>query len=90
MKQVPAMAQGLASGVALSSFGAVSSLVRYGLRAARGAGRRIQDFSRGAFIDTDRSRWDNMSRKTGQALIGLRLPRERRPRVNVIAFESRQ
>ena len=90
MKQVPAMAQGLASGVALSSFGAVSSLVRYGLGAARGAGRRIQDFSRGAFIDTDRSRWDNLSRKAGQALIGLRLPRERRPRVNAIAYEARQ
>jgi type IV secretion system protein VirB6 len=90
MKQVPAMAQGLASGVALSSFGAISSLVRYGLGAARSAGRRIQDFSRGAFIDTDRSRWDSMSRKAGQTLIGLRLPRERRPRLNAIGYEARR
>jgi len=90
MKQVPAMAQGLASGVALSSFGAISSLVRYGLGAARSAGRRIQDFSRGAFIDTDRSRWDSMSRKAGQTLIGLRLPREHRPRLNAIGYEARR
>jgi type IV secretion system protein VirB6 len=89
MKQVPAMAQGLASGVALSSFGAVSSLVRYGLGAARGAGRQLQDFSRGAFIDTDRSRWDSLSRKAGQALIGLGLPRARRPRMNAIGYEAR-
>ena len=40
MKQVPAMAQGLASGVALSSFGAVSRLVRCGL--GRRAWRRAE------------------------------------------------
>lgn len=89
IKQVPAMAQGMASGVALSSFGAVSSIVRSGLGAARGAGRRVQDFSRGAFIDTDRSRWDSLGRKAGQTLIGMRLPRERRPRVNTIRYEAR-
>lgn len=89
MKQVPAMAQGLASGVALSSFGAVSSLARVGLGVARGAGRQVQGFSRGAFIDTDRSRWDSLSRRSGQTLIGMRLPRERRPRVNAIRYEAR-
>lgn len=89
MKQVPAMAQGLASGVALSSFGAISSLVRYGLGLARGAGRQGREFFRGAYIDTDRSRWDGLSRKAGQALIGLRMPREHRPRVNTIGYEVR-
>jgi type IV secretion system protein VirB6 len=89
MKQVPAMAQGLASGVALSSFGAVSSIVRMGLGAARGAGRRAKDFSRGAFIDTDKSRWDSMSRKAGQKAIGMRMEREKRPRVNTIRYEGR-
>jgi type IV secretion system protein VirB6 len=89
MKQAPAMAQALASGVALSSFGAVSSLVRFGLGAARGASRRAKDFSRGAFIDTDRSRWDSLSRKAGQRLIGMGLPREKRPRVNTVRYEAR-
>lgn len=89
MKQVPAMAQGLASGVALSSFGAISSLARMGWGTARGAGRRMKDFSRGAFIDTDKSRWDSLSRKAGQKLIGLRMERERRPRVNTIRYGGR-
>ncbi len=89
MKQVPAMAQGLASGVALSSFGAVSNLVRMGWGAARGAGRRVKDFSRGAFIDTDKSRWDSFSRKAGQKLIGMRMEREKRPRVNTIRYGRR-
>ncbi|MGH8241649.1 MAG: hypothetical protein ACREXP_32150, partial [Steroidobacteraceae bacterium] len=89
MKQVPAMAQGLASGVALSSFGAVSRLVGMGWGAARGAGRRVKDFSRGALIDTDKSRWDSLSRKAGQQLIGMRIPREKRPRVNTLRYEAR-
>jgi type IV secretion system protein VirB6 len=89
MKQIPAMAQGLASGVALSSFGAVSSLVRAGLGAGRGVSRGAKDFSRGAFLDTDRSRWDSLSRKAGQRLIGMRLPRERRPRVNTLKFDRK-
>jgi type IV secretion system protein VirB6 len=89
MKQAPAMAQGLASGVALSSFGAVSSLVRFGMGAASGVARRAKDFSRGAFIDTDKSRWDSMSRKAGQRLIGARLPREKRPRLNTLRYEAR-
>lgn len=89
MKQVPAMAQGLASGVALSSFGAVSQLIGLGWGAARGAGRRVQEFSRGAFIDSDKSRWDSLSRKAGQTLVGVRMPRERRPRVNTLRYEGR-
>lgn len=89
MKQVPAMAQGLASGVALSSLGAVSQLVGLGWGATRGAGRRAKDFSRGAFIDTDKSRWDSLSRKAGQKLVGLKMARERRPRVNTLKVEGR-
>lgn len=89
MKQVPAMAQGLASGVALSSFGAISRIVGLGVGAVRGVGRRAKDFSRGAFIDTDKSRWDSLSRKAGQKLIGMRMPREKRPRVNTIRYEGR-
>ena len=89
MKQVPAMAQGLASGVALSSFGAVSRLVGAGWGAARGVGQSAKDFSRGAFVDRDKSRWDSMSRKLGQRLIGARLPRETRPRLNTLKVEGR-
>jgi type IV secretion system protein VirB6 len=89
MKQVPAMAQGLASGVALSSFGAISSLVRYGLGGVRFGLRRGYDFFRGAAVDTDRNRWDSLTRKAGQSWIGLRMTRERRPRVNAIRYEAR-
>lgn len=80
MRQVPSMAQGLASGVALSSFGAVSGAIRMGLGLSQGAGRRMKEFSKGAFVDRDKSRWDSLSRKAGQRLIGARLPRETRPR----------
>jgi type IV secretion system protein VirB6 len=84
MRQVPAMAQGLASGVALSSLGAVSQLAGMGASAVGGVSRRAKDFSRGAFIDTDKSRWDSLSRKAGQRLVGVRMERERRPRVNTL------
>ena len=80
MRQVPAMAQGLASGIALSGFGAVGSTLRAALGIGRFVGKRAGEFSRGAFLDRDKSRWDSLSRKAGQRLIGARLPRERRPR----------
>ena len=86
MKQVPSMAQGLASGIALSGFGAVGSVLRAGLGLTGGAGRRVKDFSRGALIDRDRSHWDTLSRKAGQRLIGLRMPREKRPRPNTLQY----
>lgn len=89
MLQVPAVAQGLASGVALSSLNALSRGVGLGLGLAQGAGRRVRDFSRGAFLDRDASRWDSLSRKAGQRLIGARMPRERRPRLNTIKYEGR-
>lgn len=89
MLQVPAMAQGLASGIALSSLGVLSRGVAAGVGLTRGAGRRIREFSRGAFLDTDTSRWDPLSRKAGQRLIGMRMPRERRPRINALTYQGR-
>lgn len=89
MMQVPAMAQGLASGVALSSFGAFSNTLRAGLGLSKGAGRRMKDFGRGAFMDEDRSRWDTLSRKAGQRLIGARMARETRPRQGSITTTRR-
>jgi type IV secretion system protein VirB6 len=89
MLQVPSMAQGLASGVALSHLGAIGAAVRGGLGLTRGVRKRVGDFSRGALIDQDRSRWDSLSRKAGQRLIGLRMPHEKRPRENTLKFAGR-
>jgi type IV secretion system protein VirB6 len=83
MLQAPSMAQGLASGIALSSLGAMGGLTRM-VGGVFGFGwRKGKDFSRGALIDKDSSRWDSLSRKAGQQ-IGLRMSREKRPRVNTI------
>ena len=38
---------------------------------------------------TERCCWDSLSRKAGQRLIGLKMPRERRPRVNALRYETR-
>ncbi|TVT73193.1 MAG: type IV secretion system protein, partial [Denitromonas halophila] len=69
LKQVPAIAAGLASGIALSSFGAISSAMRW---AGGGAGRSLYQSGRG-LIDglkgEKRSRWDSM-RRSGGNLIG--------------------
>lgn len=62
MRQVMPMAAGLASGLALSSFGIVSAALAWGLgRASRGS----SDFARGALLDRESTRWDSASRKTG-------------------------
>ena len=53
LRQVMPMAAGLASGIALSSFGTVS-----------GIGRRIAEFGRGA-MDSTTTRWDSGLRKSG-------------------------
>lgn len=58
MRQVPPMAAGLASGIALSSFGIVSGL-------AQGSVRHLGHFARGALMDGETSRWDPLSRKGG-------------------------
>ena len=64
MRQVMPMAAGLASGLALSSFGVVSAAVAWGLgRASRHTGQ----FSRG-LVDRETSRWDPVSRKAGYAV----------------------
>jgi type IV secretion system protein VirB6 len=58
MRQVPSMAAGLASGIALSSFGIVNSV-------ATGTLRHFSQFARGASMDRETSRWDSWSRKGG-------------------------
>ena len=63
MRQVMPMAAGLASGLALSSFGVVSAAVAWGLgRASRHSGQ----FSRG-LLDRESLRGDPVSRKSGYA-----------------------
>ena len=64
MRQVMPMAAGLASGLALSSFGIVSAALAWGFGGAmRGGGQ----FSRGLF-DRESSRWDPLTRRAGYAL----------------------
>ncbi len=65
MKQVPSIAAGLASGVALSSFGAISSTIAWGLGRARATGRGVGQFTRGLVMDRATTRWDSLSRKAG-------------------------
>ena len=61
MRQVMPMAAGLASGLALSTFGAMSAAM---LWAFGGATRGIGQFARG-LTDRDTGRWDPISRKAG-------------------------
>jgi type IV secretion system protein VirB6 len=61
MRQVMPMAAGLASGLALSTFGIMSAAL------TRGAGS-LGQFTRGALMDKETSRWDSLSRKTGYSL----------------------
>jgi type IV secretion system protein VirB6 len=65
MRQVMPMAAGLASGLALSTFGVVSAAILWGLgRSGRVGGQ----FTRGLLLDRETTRWDSLSRKTGYAL----------------------
>jgi type IV secretion system protein VirB6 len=65
MRQVMPMAAGLASGLALSSFGVTSAFVGWALGTAyRGGKRGAGDFGRG-LMDRETSRWDSLSRKAG-------------------------
>ena len=86
MRQVPSMAQGMASGIALSGFGAVGNVLRLGMGVGRSGLGKMGEFSRGAFLDQDKSRWDSMTRKAGQRLIGARMAREKRPRQNTLKY----
>jgi len=61
MSQVMSMASGLASGLALSSFGLVSAALAWGFG---GAKRSTGQFARG-LMDRETSRWDPLSRKAG-------------------------
>jgi type IV secretion system protein VirB6 len=61
MRQVMPMAAGLASGLALSSFGLVSAALAWGFG---GATRRAGQFGRG-LIDRESSRYDPLTRKAG-------------------------
>ena len=65
MRQVMPMAAGLASGLALSTFGLVSQGVAW---AFGGATRSMGQFARGAVLDRDTTRWDGLSRKAGYFL----------------------
>jgi type IV secretion system protein VirB6 len=61
MRQVMPMAAGLASGLALSSFGVVSAALAWGFGGAlRGTGQ----FARG-LVDAQTNRWDPLSRQAG-------------------------
>jgi len=64
MRQVMPMAAGLASGLALSSFGIVSALLAWGFG---GAVRGTSQFARG-LLDGQTSRWDPLTRQAGQQL----------------------
>jgi type IV secretion system protein VirB6 len=69
MRQVMPMASGLASGLALSSFGAVSGFLAWGLGRSSA---NLSQFARG-MADRDSARWDPLSRKAGfQAGRGIR------------------
>ena len=65
MRQVMPMAAGLASGLALSTFGVVSSALRW---AFAGSTRSSGQFMRGLVMDRETTRWDSLSRKTGYYL----------------------
>src|SRR5271155_603737 len=64
MRQVMPMAAGLASGLALSSFGLVSAALAWGFG---GATRHTGQFTRG-LADGATTRWDPLSRKAGYYL----------------------
>jgi type IV secretion system protein VirB6 len=62
MRQVMPMAAGLASGIALSSFGVMSAAIAWGMGHASNSFRQ---FTRGALLDQETTRWDSLSRKAG-------------------------
>ena len=62
MRQVMPIAAGLASGIALSTFGMVSFAVNRGVG---GLFRHTGQFARGAIMDGETTRWDTLARKAG-------------------------
>jgi type IV secretion system protein VirB6 len=78
MRQVMPMAAGLASGIALSTYGAVSRTMAWALGASARSGGQ---YARG-LADIQTTRWDSLSRKAGyltkrgaQALTAVAMPR---------------
>jgi type IV secretion system protein VirB6 len=65
MRQVMPMAAGLASGLALSTFGVVSAALAWGFG---GFTRNSGQFMRGLVTDTETKRWDSVGRKSGYYL----------------------
>ena len=65
MRQVMPMAAGLASGLALSTFGVVSAALAWGFG---GAMRQGGGFVRGLAMDRETTRWDGLARKSGYHL----------------------
>jgi type IV secretion system protein VirB6 len=65
MRQVMPMAAGLASGLALSTFGAMSAALAWGFGSAT---RSSGQFIRGMVMDKETTRWDSLSRKAGYRL----------------------
>jgi type IV secretion system protein VirB6 len=65
MRQVMPMSAGLASGLALSSFGMVSAALAWGFG---GAKQNTGQFLRGFLTDRESTRWDSLSRKSGYYL----------------------
>jgi type IV secretion system protein VirB6 len=64
MRQVMPMAAGLASGLALSSFGVVSAMLAWGFG---NTARHTGQFARG-LVDRETTRWDPLSRRAGYYL----------------------
>jgi type IV secretion system protein VirB6 len=78
MRQVMPMAAGLASGIALSTYGAVSRTMAWALGASARSGSQ---YARG-LTDTQTTRWDSLSRMAGyltkrgaQSLTAVAMPR---------------
>jgi type IV secretion system protein VirB6 len=67
MRQVLPMAGGLASGIALSTLGIVSSTLT---NARQRAAYSVGQFTRGALLDRETTRWDPLSRKLGYWISG--------------------
>jgi type IV secretion system protein VirB6 len=65
MRQVMPMAAGLASGLALSTFGVMSAALAWGFGSAAASGGQ---FMRGLVSDRETTRWDSPSRKAGYYL----------------------
>lgn len=71
MRQVMPMAAGLASGISLSTFGVMSAAIAWGMGSTF---HSLAQFSRGALMDRETTRWDSLSRRAGfqakSALLG--------------------